>query len=342
MKAINSAKSEPVEMVDMPEAKIRRSKNMRSVLLIPENLASPLKKKCPINFEDIRIIKRIDKGKCLIYFAKHKSKNECYAVKVFPCPTFQKMSLFFKNEIRFKNLNHPHIIKILASQENIKFIQDFKPIEASCVIMDYASNGDLCQEMLSKNIFEKDEILIRTYFHELIEGLEYLHDKGIHHLDIKLDNLFLDENFILKIGDFDNSHFNGDPILSRGTLYYRAPELARSKCADPVKADVYSAGVVLFTMMSNGFFPTLEDNLFEGYNLLNLFATNLEAFWTVHTKFLGKGPHFYTKDFRTLINGMLAIEPEERLGLEEVKASKWYRGVVYEDEQLKDIMSNKN
>jgi len=90
-------------------------------------------------------------------------------------------------------------------------------IEASCIAMEYAPYGDFCDIIASYAIYD-DEILIRTFFHHLIEGMKYLHERKISHLDIKLDNLLLGEDFNLKLTDFDLSHIEGDsPVTSKGT-----------------------------------------------------------------------------------------------------------------------------
>ncbi|RZJ37213.1 MAG: hypothetical protein EOO18_06165 [Chryseobacterium sp.] len=45
------------------------------------------------------------------------------------------------------------------------------------------------------------EMIIRTYFHQLIEGIEYIHSQGVAHLDLKLENIMLGDSFELKIID---------------------------------------------------------------------------------------------------------------------------------------------
>lgn len=64
-----------------------------------------------------------------------------------------------------------------------------------------------------------------------MEGMEYLHKKNIAHLDLKLDNLFMDSDFNLKIGDFDISkHDSESEYLSKGTRNYRPPEIISETC----------------------------------------------------------------------------------------------------------------
>ena len=80
-------------------------------------------------------------------------------------------------------------------------------------------------------------------------ALEFLHKNGVAHMDLKLENLLLDENYTLKIGGFDNAHYKNDAIiLSDGTEGYRAPEMKLGRCNQPMVADIYSAGMVLLML----------------------------------------------------------------------------------------------
>lgn len=82
----------------------------------------------------------------------------------------------------------------------------------------------------------------------MLDAVEYIHDRELYHLDIKLENVLLGEDFMLKLIDFDASYHKTKDfeIKSKGTENYRAPEIISSKCKDPAAADVYSLGILLF------------------------------------------------------------------------------------------------
>ena len=69
---------------------------------------------------------------------------------------------------------------------------------------------------------------MKTFCFDTLQGLQYLHQIGVAHHDLKIDNLFVDENLILKIADFDLAFRIGDKrAISLGTKGYEAPELEK-------------------------------------------------------------------------------------------------------------------
>lgn len=103
--------------------------------------------------------------------------------------------------------------------------------------------------------------LLYRYGIDLCSALQYLHSKGISHLDVKPANIFLKDNGGCKLGDFGCSRkatsycdtvamstTNATSALT-GTVVYRAPELLRGK-APTSKADVYSVGITLWHMLT--------------------------------------------------------------------------------------------
>jgi serine/threonine protein kinase len=205
--------------------------------------------------------------------------------------------------------------------------------------MEFAPYSDFFDLLITKHI-QFDEMLARTYFHQLINGLEYLHSKNVAHLDIKPENLLLAENFQLKITDFDSSVINDETnILPMGTLYYRAPELIDMTCQNPKAADIYSAGIVLFLFLSGGVLPHVEHKLFEGLDLLDLLENHNEIFWEKHCEKQKRPSSFFNPEFRSLFNSMTKANPKERATLAEIKNSEWYNGPIYNEEDVIGLMT---
>ena len=232
---------------------------------------------------DIAIKKLLNEARFSVYLVYSSSEKRDYALKVFG--SYHRESKHcFRNEARFASLNHPNIIKIIKAKENTQIEKNNINIKASYILMEYAQYGDFYDLIESKK--ELNEKVVRTYFIQLIRGLEFLHKKGVWHLDLKLENLLLGENYQLKIADFDLSYMKGDAsILSRGTRYFRAPELRAGMCTNGAAADIYAAGSVLFALKTSGVIPHTEEDSYKGVNLYQLLNTNSYEFFKKHCFF---------------------------------------------------------
>jgi len=83
--------------------------------------------------------------------------------------------------------------------------------------MEFAPYGSLFEAIWKENL-PKSEIIARTYFHQLLEGLEFLHNQEITHTDIKPENLLIGEDFVLKIIDFERAKIRpSEKMPGRGT-----------------------------------------------------------------------------------------------------------------------------
>jgi len=285
---------------------------------------------------NVKILQVLRNSRFPVFMAFSFLHNANVVMKIFyHCN--EKICPFFINESRFLALEHPNIIKALTFVEKQTSVQDGNFRDISYILMEVA----ICDfsNLGEKPAFRKDEKLVRTYFHQLINAFEYLHSKGIAHLDIKPQNLLLGKDFKLKLADFDQSFWKGDKVISAtGTPHYRAPELKLRICEKPKKSDIYSAGVTLFVLLM-GCLPYYEDQEINGYNLFELMMTQPEIFWEIHRE-LAENPEHFSQEFKELFFSMTQMEPEKRISLEQIKQSKWYSSPIYSDEELVDIMKH--
>jgi len=291
------------------------------------------------NFDDLIIVKKLNKANFPVFLTYSPSHNSQYAMKVFPFQKDGNIKPNFLNEIRFTPLKHSNVISIVEyqSQKTIMLGENQKDI--SFILMELAPYGDFFDMIMTHQI-PFNEKIARTYFHQLIEGLEYLHFQGVAHLDIKLENLLVGQDFQLKIADFDNACINGQSFTSaRGTAFYRAPELINGTCQDGYAADIYSAAIILFLFKSGGVLPHSENKIFRGMNLFDMMNRDNRNFWQKHAEIQNKSLEYFDEDFKALFNSMTRFHPSERISLEQIKKSNWYNGPVFTNQELAFVMN---
>jgi len=295
-----------------------------------------IEEETPCNpFQNLAVEFQLSKTKFPIYVATSLLNQKSYAMKIFPYVN-GKVSPFFLNEIRFMNLKHPNVISGEHCEYDQEFQIDGQWNRVSYILMEYASHGNFFHFIKNYNQYFDDK-LIRTYFRQLIDGLEHLHANGVAHLDLKPENLLLGDDFCLKIADYDTSYVNGDErIMAKGTKYKRAPELILKKCTIPEAADVFSAGIILFLMKSGGKIPQAEEVSHNGVNLYNLLQKFNDKFWDFHVKMQRKDQTFFDKDFKDLFNAMTRENAAMRPTIEQVKNSNWYNGPTYSGYELRE------
>src|SRR5262249_13124202 len=145
--------------------------------------------------------KLISSSKSPVFLISSPLCTENYALKLFPFHD-EKMNRHFLNESRFAFLKHPNVIAFVHILQKRPIVFKTETFLGSYIIMEAALFGDVTTLKLTTRLFS-DEKMVRTYFRQLIDGLQYLHSQKVAHLDIKPENLLLGENYRLKITDFD-------------------------------------------------------------------------------------------------------------------------------------------
>ncbi|TPP43229.1 Protein kinase domain family protein [Leishmania donovani] len=160
-----------------------------------------------------------------------------------------------------RELSHPNIIRYFGAHT----IQD-----TMLVFMEFAVGGSLTS--IVKKFTHLTEPVMQLYTFQILKGLQYLHDKGVVHRDIKGENILIDGYGVAKLADFGCSkslaNIANSSQVGCGTLvgspFWMAPEVIRSE-AYGTKADIWSVGCTVVEMLNGGEPPWREefDNVYS-------------------------------------------------------------------------------
>lgn len=255
--------------------------------------------------------------------------NQEYAVKVVRqdkgyTQEFSEKIILREFSIINKLKDHPNITKCFASVSDGYVRTEKDSLAIIYNVLEYCPNGSLAH--LIKSTGKLTENVTRFTFRQIAHAIHYMHSQGIAHLDIKHENILLDEVFNIKISDFGSamSCHKSEGLVrgTRGTASYMAPEVIESQSAyNGFKADVYSLGVTLFVMLT-GYFPhemMHQEESTSDTNLINLSSSNLQSKNKEYLILNELSP--LCSD---LLEGMLQPDPSKRFSMDDVLAHPWY------------------
>uniref|UniRef100_A0AAY5F5X0 MAP/microtubule affinity-regulating kinase 3 n=1 Tax=Electrophorus electricus TaxID=8005 RepID=A0AAY5F5X0_ELEEL len=260
-----------------------------------------------------RLLKTIGKGNfAKVKLARHVLTGKEVAVKIIDKTQLNSSSLqkLFREVRIMKLLNHPNIVKLFEVIETEKTLY---------LVMEYASGGEVFDYLVAHGRMKEKEA--RAKFRQIVSAVQYCHQKCIVHRDLKAENLLLDADMNIKIADFgfSNEFTLGNKLDTFcGSPPYAAPELFQGKKYDGPEVDVWSLGVILYTLVS-GSLP------FDGQNLKELRERVLRGKYRI--------PFYMSTDCENLLKKFLILNPTKRGSLEQIMKDRWMN-VGYEEEEL--------
>jgi len=261
-----------------------------------------------------RLLKTIGKGNfAKVKLAKHIPTGKEVAIKIIDKTQLNAGSLqkLFREVRIMKTLDHPNIVKLYQVIETEKTLY---------LVMEYASGGEVFDYLVLHGRMKEKEA--RAKFRQIVSAVQYCHQKKIIHRDLKAENLLLDSEMNIKIADFgfSNEFVPGNKLDTFcGSPPYAAPELFQGKKYDGPEVDVWSLGVILYTLVS-GSLP------FDGSTLRELRERVLRGKYRI--------PFYMSTDCENLLKKFLVLNPTRRASLEVIMKDKWMN-MGYEEDELK-------
>ncbi|XP_026146105.1 MAP/microtubule affinity-regulating kinase 3-like isoform X2 [Carassius auratus] len=259
-----------------------------------------------------RLLKTIGKGNfAKVKLARHILTGREVAIKIIDKTQLNPTSLqkLFREVRIMKILNHPNIVKLFEVIETEKTLY---------LVMEYASGGEVFDYLVAHGRMKEKEA--RAKFRQIVSAVQYCHQKHIVHRDLKAENLLLDADMNIKIADFgfSNEFTIGNKLDTFcGSPPYAAPELFQGKKYDGPEVDVWSLGVILYTLVS-GSLP------FDGQNLKELRERVLRGKYRI--------PFYMSTDCENLLKRFLVLNPVKRGTLEQIMKDRWINAGSEEDE----------
>jgi len=236
-----------------------------------------------------------------------------------------------------RTLDHKNVIKMHACFEHVQY-PGYSTKPTVVMVLELATKGELFDFFMHTGKFEAP--LARWFFKQMIDGLEYCHNKKIAHRDLKPENLLVGTNFNVKLVDFGFARFFKDAISGKevsmktalGTPGYAAPEILNRSKYD-YSVDIFSLGVILFICIAG--FPPFQEAKGSDWWFDKIIRRKFDLFWRAHERSMK-----FDDDAKDILLGMLAARPAERYRWEKLRNHKWTNGKTMNQRQASQTLMN--
>ncbi|CAI4057719.1 hypothetical protein N7582_000917 [Saccharomyces uvarum] len=281
----------------------------------------------------VKLVQRVLDNK-VFALKEYRSKNKRESERKY----IKKIISEFCIASTLKNPNICETLEILY--ENGKIFQ----------ILEYCEY-DLFALVMSEKM-QYDEMC--CLFKQLINGVKYLHDIGLSHRDLKLDNCVVTQRGILKLIDFGASSVFHYPLSSQlieangivGSDPYLSPEVFYFEKYDPRALDVWAIGIMFFCMITRRFpwkYPKVKDVQFRAFCSGRGVATFKELVTKPATGdkdqcddgyedgVIDMGPNFLLhklpEECHNIMRRILEISPFRRITVNEILQDDWIKEI---------------
>nr|XP_046260752.1 striated muscle preferentially expressed protein kinase [Scatophagus argus] len=173
---------------------------------------------------------------------RENATGNLFMAKIVPYEADSKQEVLQEYDI-LKSLHHDRIMALHEAYVTPRYL---------VLISEYCSGKELLFSLIDRFRYSEDDVV--TYIVQILQGLDYLHNRRILHLDIKPENIIVTYMNVIKIIDFGSAQTYNPLFLKQfsppiGTLEFMSPEMLKGDVVGP-PADIWSVGVLTFIMLS--------------------------------------------------------------------------------------------
>ena len=260
-----------------------------------------------------------------VYFTEDQTNNNHYAMKILKklSPSFGKEILMHEEISSIKN---PYIINLIDYGIVRLKSKQIPAEQKQYAILEYASEGELF-DYIYNTINGLREKYAKLIFGKILKGVQAIHNLGICHRDLKMQNILMDQYFNPKICDFGFAtkliDEDGSDKLNQfvGTLEYAAPEIILRRPYNGIKVDIFSLGVILLNLVTKklGFSFAHETDKYYNY----IINKEYNLYWKSLKGQIGE----ISDEFKNLYLKMISFNPDERPNIEEILNDPWMKEI---------------
>ncbi|KAM3141863.1 hypothetical protein pb186bvf_005949 [Paramecium bursaria] len=222
-----------------------------------------------------------------------------------------------KSRQRMKLMSEIKIHRSLNQQNVVNFVHYFEDAENVYILLELCANQTM-NELLRRRK-RLTELEVQCYLIQILNAIRYLHNQKVIHRDLKLGNLFLSDKMEIKLGDFGLAtqlDFEGDRRRTIcGTPNYIAPEILESKNGHSFEVDIWSFGVIAYTLLIGK--PPFETNdVKTTYRRIKMNAYQFPDNITI------------SPQAKNLIQKILQTDPSKRPTLDEIQQHEFFIGNI--------------
>ena len=275
------------------------------------------------------VLKPFDNGGTAnIYLVEEIKTGKKYIEKVFNNSKYYEIELNILKHL--SSLNSPNIIKLISySDEQTKIDNESNDNEnKKYIILDYIPNEDLLNYISFVNGLNEQET--KKMFYQILKAVQQCHNNGICHRDLKLENILLNENYEPILIDFGFGCIleeeNGEKKKLNeflGSRNYCAPEIWKNIPYDGEKCDIFSLGVILFTLYF-GHFGFVKSTPNDGLYKLIMKKKYIDYWNKIGNLFGMTKLNVVSPEYKNLYLKLVAKNPNDRPTIEEILNHEWF------------------